>query len=60
MESGEKANVEISESSQDRQTLPQESTFSESQDVETDLLTEYCHYRDDGCEFANSCLNCDL
>jgi hypothetical protein len=23
-----------------------------------DLLPEYCHYRDDGCEFANSCLNC--
>ena len=23
-----------------------------------DLLPEYCHYRDDGCEFAGSCLNC--
>ena len=23
-----------------------------------DLLPEYCHYRDDGCEFADSCLNC--
>lgn len=27
-------------------------------DVELDLLPEYCHYRDDGCEFAISCLNC--
>jgi hypothetical protein len=23
-----------------------------------DLLPEYCHYQDDGCEFADSCLNC--
>jgi hypothetical protein len=23
-----------------------------------DLLPEYCHYQDDGCEFAASCLNC--
>jgi hypothetical protein len=23
-----------------------------------DLLPEYCRYRDDGCEFADSCLNC--
>ncbi|OGO23777.1 MAG: hypothetical protein A2144_08935 [Chloroflexi bacterium RBG_16_50_9] len=25
---------------------------------ESDLLPEYCHYRDEGCEFADSCLNC--
>ena len=25
---------------------------------ETDLPPEYCHYRDDGCELASSCLNC--
>jgi DNA-binding CsgD family transcriptional regulator len=23
-----------------------------------DLLPEYCQYKDDGCEFADSCLNC--
>ena len=23
-----------------------------------DLLPEYCHYRDEGCEFAGSCLRC--
>ncbi len=25
---------------------------------ESDLLPEYCHYPDEGCEFADSCLNC--
>jgi len=25
-----------------------------------DLPPEYCHYRDEGCEFADSCLNCPL
>ncbi len=24
----------------------------------TDLPPEYCHYRDEGCELADSCLNC--
>ena len=24
----------------------------------SDLPPEYCHYRDEGCEFAGSCLNC--
>lgn len=28
--------------------------------VELDLPPEYCHYRDEGCELANSCLNCPL
>jgi len=23
-----------------------------------DLPPEYCHYQDEGCEFADSCLNC--
>ena len=26
--------------------------------TELDLPPEYCRYRDDGCEFADSCLNC--
>jgi len=25
---------------------------------ESDLPPEYCHYRDEGCEFDKSCLNC--
>ena len=28
--------------------------------TELDLPPEYCHYRDEGCEFADSCLNCPL
>jgi len=27
-------------------------------DGEFDLPPEYCRYRDEGCEFADSCLNC--
>ncbi len=51
--------------------LPQKSGFSETPDKypekssifpgtrgELDLPPEYCHYRDDGCEFASSCLDC--
>jgi len=26
--------------------------------TELDLPPEYCHYRDEGCELADSCLNC--
>ena len=26
--------------------------------TELDLPPEYCHYRDEGCELAESCLNC--
>lgn len=26
--------------------------------VEPDLPPEYCHYRDEGCDLASSCLNC--
>jgi hypothetical protein len=29
-----------------------------SDESDLDLLPEYCRYRDDGCEFADSCLNC--
>ncbi len=25
---------------------------------ELDLPPEYCHYQDEGCELADSCLNC--
>ena len=25
-----------------------------------DLPPEFCQYRDEGCEFASSCLNCPL
>ncbi len=27
-------------------------------EAESDLPPEYCHYRDEGCEMAASCLNC--
>ncbi len=33
---------------------------SERANVELDLPPEYCHYRDEGCQFADSCLNCPL
>ena len=36
------------------------SDFSGDIHNELDLPPEYCHYRDDGCEFASSCLNCPL
>jgi len=29
-------------------------------DAALDLLPEYLHYRDEGCEFDESCLNCRL
>jgi len=28
------------------------------EEIERDLLPEYCRYRDGGCEFADSCLDC--
>jgi AraC-like DNA-binding protein len=31
---------------------------SKNSDSEPDLPPEYCHYRDEGCELASSCLNC--
>ena len=27
-------------------------------ETEADLPPEYCHYKDEGCELAKSCLNC--
>jgi len=30
----------------------------EARQNDLDLPPEYCHYRDEGCEFATSCLNC--
>jgi hypothetical protein len=39
-------------------TSPQKSRFSVTPKMELDLPPEYCHYRDNGCEFADSCLNC--
>ena len=32
--------------------------LEQNSDVEMDLPPEYCQYRDEGCEFAESCLNC--
>ena len=32
----------------------------ESSENGSDLLPEYCHYRDEGCELSTSCLNCPL
>jgi hypothetical protein len=35
-----------------------EETNEETNQHETDLPPEYCHYRDEGCEYAQSCLAC--
>ena len=35
-----------------------ESKHEEIIENEPDLPPEYCHYRDEGCEFAESCLGC--
>ena len=32
----------------------------EDKENEPDLPPEYCHYKDEGCEFLDSCLNCPL
>lgn len=29
-------------------------------EIGIDLPPEYCHYQDEGCELADSCLNCPL
>ena len=34
------------------------SYFPENPNDEPDLPHEYCHYPDEGCEFADSCLYC--
>lgn len=31
-----------------------------SSEYDADLPPEYCQYQDNGCEFAESCLNCHL
>jgi hypothetical protein len=35
-----------------------EETYEETSQNEKDLPPEYCHYRDEGCEYARSCLAC--
>ena len=37
--------------------VPEEEQEKESQ-KDPDLKPEYCHYRDDGCDYAESCLEC--
>lgn len=32
--------------------------MEQTTDIELNLPPEYCHYRDEGCEVADSCLNC--
>jgi len=34
--------------------------LEQASEVELDLPPEYCHYRDEGCELAESCLDCPL
>ena len=39
--------------------IPQGSSYlPENPYDDPDLPPEYCHYQDEGCEFADSCLNC--
>jgi len=39
-------------------TLERINDFTRDTHIELDLLPEYCRYKDGGCEFAGSCLNC--
>ncbi|MBN1862758.1 MAG: helix-turn-helix domain-containing protein [Dehalococcoidales bacterium] len=34
------------------------SCLTENPESDSDPLPEYCHYQDEGCEFASSCLSC--
>jgi len=34
--------------------------LEQARDIRLDLPPEYCQYQDEGCEFAESCLNCPL
>ncbi len=44
---------------QANEVIPQEiDDFSGDPNGELDLPPEYCHYRDEGCDLADSCLNC--
>ena len=38
--------------------LEKTNDFSGNTNHQLDLPPEYCHYQDEGCEFADSCLNC--
>ena len=49
-------NLELSEIGDDELELEKE----EATENEPDLPPEYCHYRDEGCEFADSCLSCSF
>ncbi len=42
----------------DEATAREVEEFSDNPDNDLDLPPEYCHYRDEGCELASSCLNC--
>ena len=48
--------LELSEIGDDEPELEKE----EATENEPDLPPEYCHYRDEGCEFADSCLGCSF
>ena len=45
---------ELNETSDFEVELSTEDSF----EIEPDLPPKYCHYRDEGCELADSCLNC--
>ena len=45
---------EFSDTNWEAETFDEEN-ISES---EPDLPPEYCHYRDEGCDLAESCLDC--
>ena len=34
--------------------------LEQANEVALDLPPEYCHYRDEGCDLADSCLSCPL
>ena len=40
--------------------LEKSDEFDENDDVALDLPPEYCQYRDEGCDLADSCLNCSF
>lgn len=38
--------------------LEEKTLDEENSEIELDLPPEYCHYRDEGCDLADSCLHC--
>lgn len=44
----------------DAVTVEEVQNVPDSRNIEPDLPPEYCHYRDEGCELAGSCLYCPL